>query len=130
MKTTIAVTMKPINTVLTGLGVDKNGDVQQFVTDCIDLRMTRYMPFLTGTLATKLKRVKSPTKIEVLGPYARYQYYGKAMAGPPPKVVTDKDLRYTKTFNTNAGPYWDRRMMAEEGDEIATEVQEYVRRKR
>lgn len=129
MKTTIRVSMKPVNMILAQLGVDKNGDVQQFVTDSIDRRITRYMPFLSGNLSTKLKHVKSATEIEVLGPYARYQYFGKAMTGIAPRVVTDKNLRYTKTFNTNAGPFWDVRLMAEEGDQIAAEAQEYARRK-
>lgn len=35
--------------------------------------------------------------------YARYQYYGKVMVGPPPKRVTDIDLNY-KTEGTSA--FW------------------------
>ena len=129
MSTRIKVEMKPVNTILTRLGVDKNGDVQKFVTNTINRRMTRYMPYRTGALSTKLKYVKSPTEIEVLAPYARYQYYGKAMAGPPPKEVTDKPLQYTKDFNPQAGPFWDRRMMAAEQNAIAADVMAYIRRK-
>lgn len=29
-------------------------------------------------------------------PYARYQYYGVAMQGQPPKTPTDRSLKYTK----------------------------------
>ena len=36
-------------------------------------------------------------------PYARYQYYGKVMVGPPPKEVTDIDINY-KTEGT--GAFW------------------------
>lgn len=129
MGTKITVKMDPVNTILKRLGVDGDGDVQQQVTGIINHRMTRYMPFRTGVLATKLKHIKSPTEIEVLGPYARYQYYGKVMVGPPPKTVTDRDLQYTKTKNPLAGPKWDERMMAAEGKQIATEIQEYVDRK-
>lgn len=148
MSTRVKVTMKPVNTVVSRLGVGKNGDVQRFVTNTINRRITRYMPFLTGVLATKLKIIKSPTEIEVLGPYARVTYYGKVMVdaktGKGPANIpdvgprfrrgavlkpTDRDMEYTKTKNPLAGPFWDRRMMAAEGEQIASETQAYVDRK-
>ena len=130
MSTRIKVEMKPVNTILTRLGVSKTGDVQRFVTSTINRRITRYMPFRSGALATKLKFVKGPTEIEALGPYARYQYYGKVMVGKAPKTVTDRDLKYDKTKNPQAGPHWDRRMMAAEKDQIVAEVQAYVNRRK
>ena len=122
----VRVKMKPVNTILTRMGVKPDGDVQMFVTNTVNRRITRYMPFRSGALSTKLKHIKSATEIEVLGPYARYQYYGKAMDGPAPKVVTDRDLKYDKTKNPLAGPFWDRRLIANEGAQIAGEVRRYV----
>lgn len=122
----VRVKMKPVNTILTRMGVKPDGDVQMFVTNTVNRRITRYMPFRSGALATKLKHIKSATEIEVLGPYARYQYYGKAMDGPAPKVLTDRDLKYDKTKNPLAGPFWDRRMIANEGAQIADEARRYV----
>ena len=122
----VRVKMKPVNTILTRMGVKLDGDVQMFVTNTVNRRITRYMPFRSGALATKLKHIKSATEIEVLGPYARYQYYGKAMDGPAPKVLTDRDLKYDKTKNPLAGPFWDRRLIANEGAQIAGEVRRYV----
>ena len=122
----VRVKMKPVNTILTRMGVKPDGDVQMFVTNTVNRRITRYMPFRSGALATKLKHIKSATEIEVLGPYARYQYYGKAMEGPAPKVLTDRDLKYDKTKNPLAGPFWDRRLIANEGAQIADEVRRYV----
>lgn len=130
MGTTVKVEMRPVNVILNRLGVGADGDVQMQVTRIINQRITRYMPYRTGVLATKLKHIKSPTEIEVLGPYAGYQYFGKVMVGPPPKVVTDRDLVYTKTKNPLAGPFWDRRMMQAEGKQIANEIQRYVDRRR
>lgn len=130
MSTRIRVNMKPVNTILSRLGVDRNGDVQRFVTNTVNRRITRYMPYRSGALATKLKHIKSSTEIEVLGPYARYQYYGKAMTGPAPRTVTDRDLNYDKTKHPLAGPFWDRRMMQAEGEQIASEVQNYVKSRR
>lgn len=145
MSTTVKVNMKPVNTILARLGVNRNGDVQRFVTNTINLRITRYMPYRTGTLATKSKYVKSATEIEVIAPYAAYQYYGKVMVdsrtgkGPAniPGVglryrngatlkATDRDLNYTRTQHRRAGPYWDRRMMAAESARIRADIQQYV----
>lgn len=109
-------------------GLDPDGHVQMFLTMDINRRIGKFMPHLSGTLETKLKHIRSGTQIEILGPFAKYQYYGKVMAGPPPKVVTDKDLQYTKTFNPQAGPFWDKRLMAAEGKAIEADVQCYIER--
>lgn len=149
MSTKIRVEMKPVSTILTRLGVDKNGDVQKFLTMTVNRRITRYMSFRTGAMSTKLKYVKSLTEIEVLAPYARYQYYGKVMVnaatGKGPAFIPGVGYRYRKgtilkainrglqygtTKNALAGPYWDRRMMAAESAQIAAEVQAYARRKK
>ena len=149
MSTRIKVEMKPVNTILVRLGVDKNGNVQKFVTNTINLRLTRYMPASQSeVLSTKLKYVKSPTEIEVLGPYAGYQYYGKVMVnaktGKGPALIpgvgyryrkgtvlkaTDRDLKHDRTKHPKAGPYWDRRMMAAEKGAIVSDIQAYIRRK-
>ena len=148
MSTRVKVEMKPVSTILTRLGVDRNGDVQMQLTRIVNKRITRYMPFRSGALATKLKYIKSPTEIEVSAPYARMMYYGKAMVnsktgkGPAliPGVgfryrkgttlkVTNRDLEYDTTKNTRAGPFWDKRMMAAEKGAIVSDIQAYVRRK-
>lgn len=131
MSTTIKVDMKPAITIVTRLGLGRSGDVQRFVTSAINRRITRYMPYRSSALSTKLKLIKSHTEIEVLGPYARYQYYGKVMAGPAPRVVTGKDLDYTqsRTHNPRAGPFWDRALMAAEGKALQADLQRYVDRK-
>ena len=123
----IRMEMRPVNRIVSRLGIDPNGTVQRKITQNINHRITRYMPYLTGTLATRLKRVASPTEIEVAGPYAKYQYYGKAMVGKAPKRLTGRALEYTKTKNAQAGPFWDRRLMAAEGDAIVADLQRDVR---
>ena len=149
MATTIKVEMKPINVMLNQMGVGADGDVQMQTTRIINQRMTRYMPYRTGNLATKLKIIKSPTEIEVLGPYARVMYYGKIMVDPVtgaagfkdkdgqwksrkgvPKVESDRNFQYNTSKHPLAGPFWDRRMMDAEGKQIAREIQEYVDRRR
>lgn len=148
MSTRIKVEMKPLDTILTRLGVDKNGDVQMQVTRIINNRITKYMPFRTGVLSTKSKRIKSPTEIEVAAPYALYMYYGKVMVnsetGKGPAFIpgvgyryrkgtvlkaTERDLNYDLTKHPKAGPFWDRRMMASEAAQIAHDIQVYVNRR-
>ena len=148
MSTRIKVEMKPVDTILTRIGVDKNGDVQMQVTRIINNRITKYMPFRTGALATKSKRIKSPTEIEVAAPYALYMYYGKVMVnsktGKGPAFIpgvgyryrkgtvlkaTERDLNYDLTKHPKAGPFWDRRMMDSESAQIAHDIQVYVNRR-
>lgn len=148
MSTRIKVEMKPVDTILTRLGVDKNGDVQMQVTRIINNRITKYMPFRTGVLSTKSKRIKSPTEIEVAAPYALYMYYGKVMVnsktGKGPAFIPgvgyryrkgtvlkaiERDLNYDLTKHPKAGPFWDRRMMASEAAQIAYDIQVYVNRR-
>lgn len=148
MSTRIKVEIKPISTILTRLGIDKTGDVQMQITRIINRRLTRYMPYRTGALSTKLKYIKSPTEIDVIAPYARSMYYGKVMVnsktGKGPALIpgvgyrykkgtilkaTDRDLKYDTTKNPHAGPFWDRRMMAAENGAIVSDIQAYIRRK-
>lgn len=107
-------------------GLDKNGRVQMFHTMNVNRRIGKYMPHLSGALETKLKHIRSSTEIEVLGPYAKYQYYGNVMVGLPPKVATDKPLEYTKDFNPKAGPFWDRALVAAEGKAMEDDLRRYI----
>ena len=151
MKTKVRVDMLPVNTIMTRLGVTQSGVIQRYVTEQVNDRITAYMPYRTGYLSGKAKFIESPTKIVVLGPYARYQYYGKKMVlaarinGPAfiPGVgfrwkkgavlrVTDipLDQSHTGPNNPYPGPLWDRRMMAAEGAQIAADVQKLIERSR
>lgn len=133
------------------LGLHEQGEAQAHLTNAISGRITRYMPASSATrvLATKKKSVVSPTEIEVRGPYAKYQYYGKVMVdsvtGKGPAYIegvgfrfrkgailkaTERDLEYTTTFNQKAGPFWDRALMAAEGDAITADLQEFINRRK
>ena len=130
------------------VGIDKRGDVQRFLTNDINNRIGRYMPYLTGTTSEKLKYISSDTEITVAAPYAKYLYFGKVMVnaktgkGPAyiPGVglrykrgtvlkVTDRPLGYTKTHNEKAGPYWDKALIAAEGKALEADLQDYIKRR-
>lgn len=127
------------------LGIDKDGRAQRFHTSNVLRRMQKYMPMQTGMFASKQTVVSSSTTITTTAPQAYYLYYGKRMVdsktGKGPRkiphigyrwnkgatlVPTSQPLNYTKTFNPLAGPYWDRRLMAAEGDIIAQELKDFV----
>lgn len=52
-------------------------------------------------------------------PYARKLYYGLRDSGAA--------INYTKRPHPKAGPYWDRRMMQDEGDTLVREIQAFIR---
>lgn len=132
--------------ILLAHGLNDGGDAQRFFTENVNKRITKYMPYRSGALSGKLKRVTSPSEITITAPYARYQYYGKVMIDPAinaagfltkdgtwrsrkgaVKVLTDRDLTYDTTKNAEAGPFWDRRMMAAEGDALLDDLKGYIR---
>lgn len=125
----ISVNLLPVSAELKKLGLDPGGDVQKFHTANARRRIQKYMPYRTGT-TIKMMIAQSPVSepyIRVVGPHVRYVYFGKAMEGKPPKKVADRDLHYTTTKNPQAGPLWDRRLMAAEGDAMRSDLQRYVK---
>ena len=74
--------------------------------------------------------------VHYLQPYARFQYGGKLMVssktGSPwsrgeAKIMTDRDLRYTKPTATSN---WDRAMKTARGDDLAKACQNFIKLKR
>ena len=127
----VTVDMKPIRQILKAKGLSVSGDVQRFHTANVLRRITKYMPYRTGA-TIKLTIAQSPiSKPEIVTdvPYAKYLYYGKVMVGKPPKRPIDKNLKYTKTKNPQAGPFWDRALVAAEGKALQADLQRYVSRK-
>lgn len=132
-------------------GLSKDGNVQAFHTRNVLRRIKRYMPFRTGatykiTMAhTDIRKPEIVTDV----PYARYLYSGKAMVnsktgkGPAliPGVgfryrkgtilkVTGRNLKYTTTKNPDAGPFWDRTLIAKEGAAMTADLQRYIDRRK
>lgn len=144
----VTVKCKSAEQIIRAHGLDRNGDVQLAWTRIVDQRISRYMPYRSGALSSKLKYISGPAEITVRAPYAKYQYYGKVMIDPKinaagfltkdgtwrsrklvSKVLTDRDLTYDTSKNANAGPYWDRRLVAAEGAAMAQEIGAYIRRR-
>lgn len=128
----VAVNMKPVMRILKEKGLTADGDVQRFHTANVLRRIIKYMPYRTGIMI-KLTQTQTDVcrpRIVTDTPSARYLYYGKVMVGKAPKTVTDKDLRYTKDKNPQAGPFWDRSLKAAEMPAMQADLQNYVNGKR
>lgn len=131
-------------------GLGKDGAVQAFHTRNVLRRIKRYMPFLTGatykiTVAqTDIRKPEIVTDV----PYARYLYCGKAMVnsktGKGPALIpgvgyrykngtilrpTSQPLKYTHTKNPNAGPEWDKTLIAHEGAAMTADLQRFIDRR-
>lgn len=131
MKNNVRLKMKPTSQIEKRLGIDPGGDVQRFHTQNVLRRITKFMPYRTGAtikITVAQTDINKPYIVTDV-PYAKYLYYGKAMAGRAPKTVTNRDLVYTKTKNPQAGPFWDRALVAAEGKVIVRELQAYIDRK-
>lgn len=73
-----------------------------------------YVPLRTGSLDIRTR--VDGNSVVYPGPYARFLYYGKVMVDPNTgstwaplggtKVVTDRDLVFTKDFHPQAQAFW------------------------
>lgn len=138
------VEFKPVSVIKTRLGIERYGPVHKnFASNCRDRMNARYVPeyngFLTGT-----SFVNANCNIVYPQPYAHYLYVGKLYVDPKTKKgafysedygywsrpgvkkePTDTDLIYHKS---GTGPYWDRKMVSAEIEDIIKETQELMKR--
>lgn len=123
--------MNPVSQIIRDHGLNKSGDVQKFHTQNVSRRIQKYMPYRTGATIKLMIAQTDINKPEIVTdtPYAKYLFYGYAMEGKAPKRVTDRPLNYTKTKNPQAGPRWDRALVAAEGNALAADLRRYIKRK-
>ena len=142
--------MNPVHQIIKDKGLDPGGDAQKFHTANVLRRIKRYMPFDSGMTykVTVAQTDISKPYIVTNTPYAKYLFYGKVMVDPKTgaagfmtpegwrsrkgivKVLTGRDLQYTRTKNPNAGPRWDRALSAAEGKAMAADLQRFLRKRR
>lgn len=109
------VKLKPTSTIKARLGIEPNGRVQKFFTNTCYKHMDKYVPMDNGDLRTIVDI--QPDSITYESPYAEYQYYGMRKDG----------THVIKNYTTpGTGPYWDKRMVSAEIQDVVKEVQEYI----
>lgn len=111
---------------------------QKFLASEIRRRCDKRVPFSSGQLKNENNVVISSdgSTITYTQPYAHYQYYGRVMgpnytdgkgrfwSGKAPKSYTGKSIRYHD--EPMRGAKWDKRMMADEGDELVRDIAKFV----
>lgn len=108
------VKMQPTSVIKARLGLESNGRVQRFFTNTCYKHMDKYVPKDEGNLRTIVDI--QPDSITYESPYARYQYYG----------IREDGTHQVKNYTTpGTGPYWDKRMVSAEMQDVVKEVQNY-----
>lgn len=106
--------LKPISEIKADLGIEPNGKVQKYFTERCYQHMDKYVPKDTGNLRENV--LVTSNSITYKSPYAHAQYVGFTQ-GPVKKYTTP-----------GTGPYWDKRMVSAEINDIIKECQEYMKR--
>ena len=109
------VKLNPTSQIKLHLGIDPNGRIQKFATNTCAKHMDKYVPMDRGNLRNITTITANSITYEM--PYARYQYYRVRDDG------SHKVLNYTTPGTV---PYWDKRMLSTELDDIIQEIQEAV----
>jgi hypothetical protein len=115
---TVGVSFNELEFVAKKLGVDRDGPVQNHLTDLVMQALPAFMPRESGLLISRMSKPYS-SKIRVDGPYARFLFFGLKKDGTP--VEYDNN-------NPQGTSHWDRRMAAARGASIAGQVKAYARR--
>ena len=109
------VKLKPTSKIKANLGLNPNGKVQKFFTNTCYKHMDKYVPKDEGNLRTIVDI--QPDSITYEMPYAHYQYIG----------MREDGTHFVKNYTTpGTGPYWDKRMVSAEMQDVVREVQDYV----
>lgn len=112
------VKLKPTSQIIARLGLEPNGRVQKFFQNTCYKHMDKYVPKDEGNLRINVD-LSDPTKIIYQSPYAEYQYYG----------IRNDGTRPVQNYTTpGTGPYWDKRMVSAEMQDVVKEVQDYIGR--
>ena len=93
--------------IIDKFGMEEGGDADLFLANTCFRRMTKYVPWQTGALATTV--TVKPGSVTYEQNYAHKQY----------TTNKGKGIR---------GKYWDKKMVNNEKDIIAKEVESYVKK--
>ena len=107
--------LKPISEIKAYLGIEPNGKIQKYFTERCYTYMDKYVSKDTGTLRETVTLTSNSITYEQ--EYAHAQYIGEVNGGQVKNYTTP-----------GTGPYWDKRMVSAEINDIIQECQEYMKR--
>lgn len=110
----MSLKLNPTSMINARLGIEPNGKAHDFFTNSCYKYMDKYVPMDNGDLRTKVDI--QTDRITYESRYAHAQYVGFTK-GPIVNYTTP-----------GTGPYWDKRMVSAEMQDVVKEVQDYVKR--
>ena len=112
----MSVRILPTSVIEAKLGIDPNGRVMKFFANTCYKHMDKYVPMSATEHAGDLRTIVDigDDYIAYEVPYAHAQYVG----------YTKGPVRNYTTPGT--GPYWDKRMVSAEINDVVKEVQNYI----
>lgn len=122
--------------ILRKRGLGDSTKARKYLAATVKRLCDPYVPMSAGDGAhmknqTEINESGGQVELRYPGPYAHYQYRGEVMAGRAPKHYTGRAIQYTDGDDTPPrGKEWDKRMMADKGDEVVDTLADYVGGKR
>ena len=110
VKTNVHISEEALNAKIEDLADDEVLMLQ--IHSLFERMMEPYVPYLHGPLSRTAE--VSSEGVTYITPYARRQYKGE-------------DFNHTLTTHPLASAYWDKAMMASQGDDFTAQVQDLVR---
>ena len=108
--------LKPISEIKADLGIEPNGKVQKYFTERCYQHMDKYVP-MADTHQLRENVTVNSNSITYNMPYAHAQYVG---------IVHGSPVKNYRTPGT--GPYWDKRMVSAEIQDVVKECQAFINR--
>lgn len=105
-----------------GLGGDNGAQIH--LANKVKSLCDPYVPMSSGTLKNTAAIASDGSSITYIQPYAHYQYAGQVLVGRAPKVPNGKALTYSG--GGMRGAQWDKRMIADKGEELARDMAKFV----
>lgn len=98
-------------------GMQEGGNAELFLANTCFRRMEKYTPWKTGAMATTV--TVKPGKIIYDQEYAYYQYRG---------YTSGTVKKYSNNSTGLRGKHWDKKMRINEGDLVAKEVADHIKK--
>ena len=123
--------------IMKSRGLGDSRETVKFLAETVARLSDPYVPMSSGSSAHMKEGYAvagDGSEIVYRGPYAHFQYKGEVMVGVKtgspwaksgePKKGIGRDLTYNGA--PMRGPEWDKRMMADRGDEVTKAVADHV----
>lgn len=117
--------------ILKNRGLGDSTKARKYLASTVKRLCDPYVPMSSGSAAhmkSSAQVAEDGSQLIYPGPYAHYQHKGEAMAGRAPKHYTGRELEYHG--GPMRGEEWDKRMMADRGNEVIDDLAKFVGGKR